>query len=58
MAGETTETAAITKEKADGYLRQMGLRVIPPFLYIANTSVWVREKLSDTPLRTGGASAS
>ena len=53
VAGETIETAAITKEKADGYLRQMGLRVRLPFLYIANKSEWVRKKLADTAFANG-----
>ena len=56
-AGKVAETpdqdAVLTKKKADGYLRQLGLLVAPPFLYISTQSEWVREKLADTPFAYG-----
>ena len=56
-AGKVAETpgqdAVLTKKKADGYLRQLGLLVAPPFLYISTQSEWVREKLADTPFADG-----
>ena len=51
--GDAIETAPLTKDKADGYLRQLGILVAPPFFYIAHSSGWVGEQLADTPFADG-----
>ena len=52
-AGKAVETpdqdAVLSKKKADGYLRKLGLLVDPTFLYIAHTSEWVAKQLANTP---------
>ena len=50
---DSPESAPLTKEKASSHLRQLGIRVDPPFLYVANTSKWVREKLAETAFADG-----
>ena len=56
-AGKAAETpdqdAALTKRKADGYLRQLGILVKPPYLYLSHESEWINQKLEDTPFADG-----